>query len=155
MILIVIVFIDSRFTVESIGEDEHMNSPNRTTVLLVERDKDLRRVISASLAQMDVNVLEARDDKEARQILEKDHVKILIVEHDWKHSKNTNVIEAYREQMKGEIGKVLVTTKDRLDDNWREQQNPLTVLYKPFDVRYLCRLIKTYEGKTLRKEPSH
>jgi DNA-binding response OmpR family regulator len=139
---------------ESISEGEHMNSTNRTTVLLVERDKDLRRVISASLAQMDVDVLEARDDKEARQILKKDHVKILIVEHDWKHSKNTNVIETYREQMKGETGTVLVTTKDRLNDGWREQQNPLTVLYKPFDVRYLCRLIKNYEGKTLRKEPS-
>jgi DNA-binding response OmpR family regulator len=149
------VSIDGEFTMESIGEDEHMNSPNRTTVLLVERDKDLRRVISASLAQMDVDVLEARDDKEARQILKKDRVKILIVEHDWKHSRNTNVIEAYREQMKGETGTVLVTTKDRLNDDWREQQNPLTVLYKPFDVRYLCRLIKNHEGKMLRKEPSH
>ena len=149
------VSIDSEFTMESIGEDEHMNSPNRTTVLLVERDKDLRRVISASLAQMDVDVLEARDDKEARQILKKDRVKILIVEHDWKQSRNTNVIEAYREQMKGETGTVLVTTKDRLNDDWREQQNPLTVLYKPFDVRYLCRLIKNHEGKMLRKEPSH
>jgi DNA-binding NtrC family response regulator len=134
--------------VEIICEDEHMNSPNRTTVLLVERDRDLRRVISASLAQMDLNVLEARDDKEADQILKKDRVKILIVEHDWQHNKNTNVIEAYRDQMKGEPGTVLVTTKDRLDDDWREKQKPLTVLYKPFDVRYLCRLIKNSEGKS-------
>lgn len=132
-----------------------MNSPNRTTVLLVERDKDLRRVISASLAQMNVDVLEAKDDKDAREIMKKDHVKILIVEHDWKYSKNTNVIEAYREQMRGETGTVLVTTKDRLNDDWRKQQKPLTVLYKPFDVRYLCRLIENYEGKTLEKGPSH
>jgi DNA-binding response OmpR family regulator len=132
-----------------------MNSPNRTTVLLVERDKDLRRVISASLAQMNVDVLEAKDDKDAREIMKKDHVKILIVEHDWKYSKNTNVIEAYREQMKGETGTVLVTTKDRLNDDWRKQQKPLAVIYKPFDVRYLCRLIENYEGKTFEKEPSH
>jgi DNA-binding NtrC family response regulator len=123
-----------------------MNSPDRTAVLLVERDNDLRRVISASLAQMDLHVFEARDEEEANGILQNDRVEILIVEHDWQYGKNTNVIEAYREQMGSEAGMVLVTTKDRLDDDWREQQKPLTVLYKPFDVRYLCRLINNHEG---------
>ena len=134
-----------------------MNSPNRTTILLVERDKDLRRVISASLAQLELHVLEAKDDQEANQILQKEHVKILIVEHDWHASKNTNVIKAYRKQIGGETGTVLVTTKDRLDDDWREQQKPITVLYKPFDVRYLCRLVKRNErkdtGETARAIP--
>jgi DNA-binding response OmpR family regulator len=134
-----------------------MNSPNRTTILLVERDKDLRRVISASLAQLELHVFEAKDNQEANQILQKERVKILIVEHDWQGSKNTNVIDAYRNQIGGETGTVLVTTKDRLDDDWREQQKPTTVLYKPFDVRYLCRLVKRHErknsGETARAIP--
>jgi DNA-binding response OmpR family regulator len=119
-----------------------MDNHDRTAILLVEKDSDLRRVISASLAQIGLRVLEASDDQEAKQALEKDRVNILIVEHDWQYRKNTNVIKAFREQMGREAGTVLVTTKDRLDDTWRQQHNPLTVLYKPFDIRYLCRLIK-------------
>ena len=124
-----------------------MDNHDRTAILLVEKDSDLRRVISASLTQIGLRVLEASDDQEARQALEKDRVNILIVEHDWQYRKNTNVIKAFREQMGREAGTVLVTTKDRLDDTWRQQHNPLTVLYKPFDIRYLCRLVKALEEK--------
>ena len=118
-----------------------MNNPARDAILLVEKDNDLRRVISASLTQMGMLVLEACDDQEARRILKKDHAKILIVEHDWNLEKNTSVIEAFRKQRGSEAAPVLVTTRNRLDDGWREQQKPITVLYKPFDVRYLCRVI--------------
>lgn len=124
-----------------------MDNHDRTAILLVEKDNDLRRVISASLTQIGLRVLEASDDEEARQALDKDHVNILIVEHDWQYGKNSDVIEAFREQTSGEAGTVLVTTKDRLDDKWRQQHNPLTVLYKPFDIRYLCRLVKTFEKR--------
>jgi DNA-binding response OmpR family regulator len=127
-----------------------MNNPARDVVILVEKDKDLRRVISASLTQMGMLVLEACDDQEARRILEKDHAKILIIEHDWSLEKNTGVIEAFRKQRGSETAPVLVTTRNRLDDGWREQQKPIIVLYKPFDVRYLCRLINRLQEQNPR-----
>jgi DNA-binding response OmpR family regulator len=135
-------------------EEEIMDNHDGTAVLLVEKDNDLRRVISASLAQIGLRVLEAKDEKEAKGVLEKDHAEFLIVEHDWQHGKNTGVIKSFRDQTGGATGRVLVITRDRLDDDWREQQKPISVLYKPFDVRYLCRLLEGVKGKNIEEPQS-
>jgi hypothetical protein len=55
--------------------------------------------------------------------------------------KESDLIEIFRHRG-GEEKHVIVTTTDRPEDRWRKKYKPDTILYKPFDVRYLVKKIQ-------------
>jgi DNA-binding response OmpR family regulator len=111
------------------------------TVLLVESEGSLRRVITASLKELGLKVLEASDLDCARDLLKTERPDLLITELDFPYGYNGEIIELFRNQ-KGECrGSVLVTTTQRFGDAWRRKYQPDVTLFKPFDIRLLCRSV--------------
>jgi DNA-binding response OmpR family regulator len=112
------------------------------TVLLLEREASLRRVISVTLKQLGIKVWEAADASSARETLKNHTPDIFVLELDLPDINNGELIDLYRDRTGDTHGVVFLTTTQRPDDNWREEYQPDLVVYKPFDIRYLCRRIR-------------
>ncbi len=118
-----------------------MNQLDAFSVLLVESEGSLRRVLSVSLNELGLRVLEAPDLDRARDLLNTDCPDLLITEIDFPFGRNGELIEQYRNK-KGECrGSVVVTTTQRFGDAWRHRYQPDVTLYKPFDIRLLCKSV--------------
>lgn len=109
------------------------------TVLLYERETSLRKVVAASLTQMGLRIVEAGSARAAWQKLESEQPDLFVLELDHPAGENGALIDAYRE-MDGE-GAVVLTTTQRPNDGWRQRYQPEAVIYKPYDVRFLCNRI--------------
>lgn len=113
-----------------------------STVLLQESDRDLRRVVAESLEQSGWRVLEARGQQEAQVALERGPCPaVLIVEFGLSDESTETIIDDYR-QHASTAGKVVITTEQRPQDEWRESVHPDAVIYKPYDTRYLVKFIR-------------
>jgi CheY-like chemotaxis protein len=123
-----------------------MKKRKNVTVLLVEGEERLRRVVSASLDQLGLRVLTAGEAQSALQILKDEHPEVLIVENDHPHGNNGEVIDVFRGEENDLPRPVVVTTTQRLGDQWRKQYQPQVAIYKPFDVRHLSRVVGTLLG---------
>jgi two-component system phosphate regulon response regulator PhoB len=110
-------------------------------VLLVESEANLRRVITASLEQLGLDVVEASDAKDAHRIIEDESPDLLIVELDFPHGHNGKLINAFRKSGVQEQQAVIVTTTDRPSKTWRQHYRPGATIYKPFDMRHLNRMV--------------
>lgn len=123
------------------------------SILLIETNPDLRRVISLSLQQQGFRILEVIDVAQAYEILKKKSPELLILELDIPNGNNGALIEAYRRCLEQDTGngKVILTTTLRPGDAWRRRYKPDAVIYKPFDVRRLCDLVKDkIQSKSVR-----
>lgn len=114
------------------------------SILLIESDPDLRRVITLSLQQKGFRIPEVVDVAQAYEFLKKKTPDLLVLELDIPHGNNGELIDAYRKclEQDTENGKVILTTTLRPGDSWRKRYQPDAVIYKPFDVRRLCDLVK-------------
>lgn len=117
-----------------------MNEQDVQTVLLVECDTRLRKVVAASLAQLGLKVLDAADAEDAHRILQRQESQILIVQGDAPAAMGS-VIDRFRGQSNNPRKAVVVTVAERLQDEWRKRYQPEVALYKPFDVRQLTRIV--------------
>jgi DNA-binding response OmpR family regulator len=118
---------------------------DRTRILLLEGERRLRKAIVMSLKQLDIEIEEAPDAREARVLLEENPAPdILIVDLDFPEGKNSELIDLFRQKDGSEKKIVLVTTTERPKDKWRQSYHPDMILYKPFDIRYLIRRIRAY-----------
>jgi two-component system KDP operon response regulator KdpE len=111
------------------------------TVLLLEQEDSLRRVIVLTLKQLGIDVLEASDENSARKCLERKTPDLFIINLDSPTGKKGQLIKLFREKSGDEQGAVLLTTTQRPEDKWRQRFRPDVVIYKPFDIRYLMRRI--------------
>jgi DNA-binding response OmpR family regulator len=114
------------------------------SILLVESDLDLRRVMTLSLQQVGFKVFDTSNMSNAYQTLNDVTPEILILELDIPHGNNGALIETYRKYCEQDPGKgtVILTTTLRPADAWRNRYQPDSVIYKPFDVRGLCDLVR-------------
>jgi DNA-binding response OmpR family regulator len=110
------------------------------TVLLFETETSLRKVIAASLEQQGFDIIQAANADAARKHLTRDTPDLFVLELDHPAGENGELIETYRNQDGG--GAVVLTTTERPDDGWRSRYQPEAVVYKPFDVRFLCRQVR-------------
>jgi DNA-binding response OmpR family regulator len=126
---------------QQLGEDAN----GTETVLLVEPDHQLRRVIAVSLEQKGLRVLQASDTGFAIRLLEREDPELLIL--DLKPCAGTDrLVQAYLDDENDENlaqrnRPILVTTLERPDKSWLQEFKPDAVIYKPFDVRYLYRRV--------------
>jgi two-component system phosphate regulon response regulator PhoB len=122
---------------------EERNNENVITILLVESSDDLRNVLAASLQQQGWQVMQAESEKAARQILDNNNPDVLVLEFDPPRGIDGDLIEIFHEKhgsMKG--GSVLLMAKQRPTQDWWQRYCPDTIIFKPFDVRFLCSRIR-------------
>jgi DNA-binding response OmpR family regulator len=115
------------------------------SILLLESNIDLRRVITISLQQIGYKIFDVTDAAHAFEILERTTPEVFILELDVPFGKNGALIERYRdcqERVTWE-GTVILTTTFRPGDAWRRRYKPDAVIYKPFDMRALYGLVKS------------
>lgn len=111
-------------------------------VLLLERERGLRKAIVLSLAHLDIQVQETGSAEEARSLIEDEFPDIFILDLDFPEGKNGELIHFYRQHDSEEGGVVFVTATERPEDRWRLEYRPDAILYKPLDVRYLIQKLK-------------
>jgi DNA-binding response OmpR family regulator len=118
-------------------------SGHTTAILLVERDNDLRRVIAASLSINDWEVIQANSLASATNKVEDGDVDLLLLGIESSSEKNIRLVRTFRQVDGGERGGlVLLMTSERIKEEWRERLKPDAVVYKPFDMRFLCERIE-------------
>jgi DNA-binding response OmpR family regulator len=118
---------------------DRLRSVRNRTALIVERDRALRQVMLLSLIQLGLKVRDVGSYEDGERLLDQFMPDILIMDFDYPEGRNAQLIESYRERLADEVRPVIVTTTQRLKDSWRRQCEPISVLYKPFDVRLLVK----------------
>jgi DNA-binding NtrC family response regulator len=117
--------------------------PMHKTILLYERDRQLRRVISASLESQGWRVLQASNIEFATQLLQREIPDLLLIEFCEIEEQEGRLIAHFRaEKAPGSLSPVLVTTIDRPTKEWIQEHQPDLVIYKPYDVRHLQNSIR-------------
>jgi DNA-binding NtrC family response regulator len=119
----------------------NMDEQRVGTVLLVESEDSLRRVITASLERLGLRVLEADNPSAALRMIRTRHLELLIVELDFPEGNNCTLIDAFRRHNRDHRNAVVVTTTQRPSGDWRREYKPSTTIYKPFDIRHLCKIV--------------
>jgi DNA-binding response OmpR family regulator len=122
---------------------DQINTLSTPTLLLVESEDSLRRIMSVSITELRMRVLEAADLESAIDLLKTEHPEVLVIDYDFPFGHNGKLIEVFRRHEGKRLGFVVVTTTRRLDALWRRQYQPDVTLYKPFDIRELCKTIKS------------
>lgn len=117
------------------------------TVLFVEPDSPLRWVIGASLEQQGWRVLLAKTTEFASDLLERETPNVLVLDLEVDSYSGQGIVEKFRDiedECPKPNGVLIVTTRDRFDRQARREYDPDAVIYKPYDARYLNRLINTF-----------
>ena len=111
------------------------------TILLLEQDQGLRKIISLTLHDQGMTVLAAPDPIGARNILREEKPDLFILEMDNMGETHGRLIDLYRQNGVKTQGAVLLMTTRRPSDAWRNLYQPDIVIYKPFDVRFMLRCV--------------
>jgi DNA-binding response OmpR family regulator len=119
------------------------NLDTKPQILLIEHDPALSQVMQVSLEQTGVKVEAVSEYNKALQILQRKPPDVFILDFDLHGGDPGKLIRAYREYATGKNNMVVISTTNRLEDAWRQEHKPDSVIYKPFDIRYLIRLISS------------
>jgi DNA-binding response OmpR family regulator len=118
------------------------NNPDiQPYVLIIEHDPELRKIMEISLDQAGVKVEAVSRVANALQILQEEQPDVFVIDCDLGKGGPEKLISSYRKNQKDNVGTVIVSTTNRLKDSWRREYKPDSVIYKPFDIRYLVRSI--------------
>jgi DNA-binding response OmpR family regulator len=120
------------------------------TILVLESDSELRRVLSLHLEQLKWRVLQSKTVDFALHLLDRDSPDILVVDADSANPRADELVKQFRDHgPEGAPGLVFLTAIDRLGRESLHRCEVDVVLYKPFDVRHLSRKIDSlFEERT-------
>lgn len=124
----------------------------KPTVLIYETESSLRKVMAASLEQLGLATLQAADAEAAQRHMKRSAPDLFVLELDHPGGENGRLIDAYRRECGS--GAVVLTTTERPGEMWRSRYRPEAVVYKPFDVRYLCSKVRGLIDDTVQTKPS-
>jgi DNA-binding response OmpR family regulator len=134
--------IKNNQTMEKDDMDKDMNNlEDKPQVLILENDPALRKVMEISLEQVGVRVAAVGMHANVEEMLQQNLPEVFILDIDMPDGEPDKLMTAYREHQASKVGTVMISTVNRLEDNWRRKHRPDTVIYKPFDMRYLVRKI--------------
>lgn len=116
---------------------DHNGNQDRP-ILILEDDKKLCRVMVRAIENLGYPVFSTSSPAEATQLIDNEEPNLVIVGlEDEKPSRSIFVKIKQREEVD-----LLLLRSDRLDSQTRREVQPVEVVYKPFDTRYLCRRIE-------------
>lgn len=116
---------------------EHNGNQDRP-ILILEDDKKLCRVMVRAIENLGFPVLSTNNPAEAAQMIDKEHPNLVIVGLE-EEIPNRPIFEKIKKQDEVDL---LLLRSDRLDTQTRQEVQPIEVVYKPFDTRYLCRRVE-------------
>jgi len=117
----------------------HPGASSGPRVLLLEHEVHLRKVASLSLQQVGMNVLSAASADEAAALLREHLFQLVIVAVDREDESLNALLEAIRPSNMRQSVPVIVVTGERIRTEWRNRHKPAKTIYKPYDIRHLCR----------------
>lgn len=106
-------------------------------VLLSNSNLRLNKVLSASLRTLGINVQTASDPDEIEGIVKHISPSLFLADLDGKISPLQLRETIYQHP----DAKLILLLSERLDDQVRVQLEPDQVIYKPFDTRFVCRMV--------------
>lgn len=114
------------------------NANQDRPILILEDDKKLCRVMVRAIENLGYPVLSTNNPAEATQLIDNEEPNLVIVGlEDEKPSRS--IFEKIKQREEVDL---LLLRSDRLDSQTRREVQPVEVVYKPFDTRYLCRRIE-------------
>lgn len=122
-------------------EKDMNNLEDMPQVLILEHDPALRKVMEISLEQAGIRVAAVGMYANAVEILRQNVPDVFILDIDLPDGDLDKLMITYREHQYGKNGTVMISTVNRLEDKWRREHRPDSVIYKPFDMRYFVRKI--------------
>jgi DNA-binding response OmpR family regulator len=128
-------------------EIDKENLDSKSQVLIIEHDPALRKIMEISLEQVGISVEAISGYANALEIMQQVAPEVFILDIDLSDGIPEKLIAAYREYPNGKNGTVMISTANRLEDKWRREYRPDSVIYKPFDMRYLVRKILSLINK--------
>jgi DNA-binding response OmpR family regulator len=114
----------------------------KKTILLLESDSELRKVIALHMERLNWRVLQSKTMDFALQLLEMETPDILILEMDTPYRMNGVLIDRFRDLDHDPSGKVVILALEHLNREVVERYRPDLLIYKPFDIRNLSQRVK-------------
>lgn len=108
-------------------------------ILLLEQEIHLRKVVSLSLKETGMEVVEASSTDEASSLLRRQAYHLLIVSIGQKDEGIDALLHDFRQQDWHRVARLIVITGERISTAWRSRHKPDMTIYKPYDIRHLCR----------------
>lgn len=115
---------------------------DQPSVIVIEQEDALRRVVAASLDQAGLEVTAVAGSKEAATMIKHRSYDLLIISVEHPCSVHQELIKQYRNMNESHGGRIVVTTGERLSAAWKERLHNNETVYKPYDIRHLCRVAK-------------
>ena len=112
-------------------------------ILIMEKDRGLLKSISLTLQRHGIQVARVSAETGPQESGVADSPDLLLVDHDSYPEISGEWIQMLREQNPRKPLSVIVTTSHRMDETWRQKYRPDLVLYKPYDIRFLFRAIRS------------
>jgi DNA-binding response OmpR family regulator len=114
----------------------------KKTILLLESDSELRKVIALHMERLNWRVLQSKTVEFALQLLERETPDILILELDTPYRMNGMLIDRFRAIDHGLPGKVVILALEHLNREVVDRYQPDILIYKPFDIRNLSKRVE-------------
>lgn len=115
---------------------------SKKTILLIEDDDFLRKIIEEFLEESEYVVLEAKDGLEGIEMVNKEVFDLIIVDVVLPHVSGIGVIKIAKTRYP-EIPIICVTGYGRFPEKLAEEENADKILHKPFEFKELAEAIKT------------
>jgi DNA-binding response OmpR family regulator len=122
-------------------ENKNVKTRDTYSILLIENDPELRKVMKISLEQNGMKVTAVSKPANAINYLEQEIPDFFMVDFEMNGGNPGELIKTFRKTAEDKGGITLLTTTCRPDDDWRQKYQPDVVIYKPFDLRQLQRRI--------------
>lgn len=134
--------MDNKQTMQKdyMGKDMN-NLEDKPQVLILEHDSALRKVMEISLQQAGIRAVAVGMYANAVEMLQQHVPEVFILDIDLPDGYPDKLMTTFREHQSGKNGTVMISTVNRLEDKWRREHRPDSVIYKPFDMRYFVRKI--------------
>jgi DNA-binding response OmpR family regulator len=137
-----LLLMNNKQTMEKDNMDKEMNNlEDKPQVLIIEHNPALRKVMEISLEQAGVRVTAVGMHAQALEMLQLNLPEVFILDIDLPDGDPDKLMTTFREHQGGKNGTVMISTVNRLEDKWRREHRPDSVIYKPFDMRYFVRKI--------------
>jgi len=119
-----------------------MTTSTHPVVLIVEYEAALRRVLALSLQLAGLDVITAINAEEAANLISRSTFDLLIVSVDYPGGQDEQLIEQFRSPPSAKNAPILVIAGERMSSIWNQRFHPTKTIYKPYDIRHLCRVAR-------------
>lgn len=125
------------------NDQAELYRPAIPRILIMEKDRGLAKSISLTLQCHGMKVARVYAEMGLQAYESEDPPDVIVVDFDSFPEISGKWIEKLRKRSSRKPISVIVTSSRRMEDRWRSRYRPDLVLYKPYDIRFLFRSIRS------------